>query len=122
MAATAVGAAADAAAGELVGTETFSDGADSGTGGVLGAGSTLVSFCDWQKLFEKGQSLEIPFLLFSLVTIVMAIKLDNVNFAVSGTGCVIGADFTSLSVLFFSSDWTTGAAAAADAVTGVFWW
>jgi hypothetical protein len=29
-----------------------------------------------------------------------------------------GANFTSLSVLFFSSDWTTGAAAAADVVTG----
>jgi hypothetical protein len=29
-----------------------------------------------------------------------------------------GANFTSLSVFFFSSDWTTGATAAADAVTG----
>jgi hypothetical protein len=55
-----------------------------------------------------------------LVTIDKAIKLDNVNFAVSGTGGIIGADFTSLSVSFFSSDWTTGAAAATDAVSGAW--
>jgi hypothetical protein len=38
--------------------------------------------------------------------------------AVLDTDGVLGADFTSLFVLFYSSDWTTGAAAAADAVTG----
>jgi hypothetical protein len=91
MVATAAGAAADAAAGELVGTEMFSDGADLGTGGVGGAGSfaLLVSFVPSDMTVAAATGAAADSATGALV------GFEKSDGAIPYTGGIVGAGFTS---------------------------